>query len=78
MRLVDDDGEALVAHRADLVEYPRELLHRGDDDLLALLDEPPQVTGVLGMAHRGANLHELLDGLLDLIVEDAPVGDDDH
>ena len=29
------------------------------------------------MADRRAHLHELLDGLLDLVVEDAPVGDDD-
>ena len=62
---------------ADLVQDERELLHRGDDDLLAVLDELPQVAGVLGVAHRGADLGELLDGVADLLVEDAPVGDDD-
>jgi hypothetical protein len=31
----------------------------------------------VGVAHGGAHLHELLDGLLDLVVEDAPVGHDD-
>ena len=48
---------------ADLVEDERELLHRGDDDLLALLDELAQVAGVLGVAHRRAHLRELLDGV---------------
>ena len=62
---------------ADLVEDERELLHRGDDDLLAALDELAQVAGVLGVAHRRAHLGELLDRVADLLVEDAPVGDDD-
>ena len=36
VRLVDDDREAPAAVlAADLVEDERELLHRGDDDLLA-------------------------------------------
>ena len=62
---------------ADLVEDERELLDRRDDDLLAALDEPPQVAGVLGMADRRADLGELLDRVADLLVEDASVGDDD-
>ncbi len=36
-----------------------------------------QVAGALGVAHGRAHLRELLDGVLDLLVEDAPVGDDD-
>ena len=36
--------------RPDLVEDERELLHRGDDDLLALCDELAQVARVLGVA----------------------------
>jgi hypothetical protein len=43
VRLVDDDGEGLAGFGGDLVEDERELLHRRDDDLLALLDEPAQV-----------------------------------
>ena len=35
---------------ADLVEDERELLHRGDDDLLARLEELAQVAGALGVA----------------------------
>ena len=77
VRLVDDDGEGLAALGRDLVEDEGKLLHRRDDDLLALLDELAQVAGVLGVAHRRAHLHELLDGRLDLVVEDAPVGDHD-
>ena len=62
---------------ADLVEDERELLDRRDDDLLAVLDELAQVAGVLGVADRRAHLGELLDRVADLLVEDAPVGDDD-
>ena len=62
---------------ADLVEDERELLHRGDDDLLALVDELAQVARVLGVTHGRADLGELLDRVADLLVEDAPVGDDD-
>ena len=78
MRLVDDDGEVAVpVLAADLVEDERELLDRRDDDLLAALDELAQVAGVLGMADGRADLGELLDGVVDLLVEDAPVGHDD-
>ena len=77
MRLVDDDGKASSRLGCDFVEDERELLDRGDDDLLALLDELPQVAGMLRVADRRADLHELLDGLLNLVVEDAPVGDHD-
>ena len=78
VRLVDDDREVPSAVLvADLVEDEGELLHRRDDDLLALLDELAQVAGVLGVADRRAHLRELLDGVADLLVEDAPVGDDD-
>ena len=78
VRLVDDDGEAPAAVLvADLVEDERELLDRRDDDLLAALDELAQVARVLGVADRRAHLRELLDRVADLLVEDAPVGDDD-
>ena len=53
---------------ADLVEDERELLHRGDDDLLALCDELAQVAGVLGVADRRADLRELLDRVANLLV----------
>ena len=44
---------------------------------LPLVDELAQVARVLGVADRGAHLGELLDRVADLLVEDAPVGDDD-
>ena len=78
VRFVDHDGEpppAVLA--ADLVEDERELLHGGDDDLLALGDERAQVAGVLGVPDRRAHLGELLDGVFDLLIEDPAVGDDD-
>ena len=53
MRLVDDDRELPApVLAADLVEDERKLLHRGDDDLLALGDELAQVARVLGVADR--------------------------
>ena len=74
--LVDDDGETLPALLvADLVDDEGELLNRRDDDLLAGLDEPAQVSGALRVPHRRADLGVLFDGVADLPVEDAPVGD---
>ena len=83
MGLVDDDREAPAARPlagwlvADLVEDERELLHRGDDDLLPALDEAAQIARAFGVADRRADLRELLDGVADLAVENAAVGDDD-
>ena len=78
MRLVDEDGEpAPPVLVPDLVEDERELLDRGDDDLPAALDELPEVSRMLGVAHRRAHLSELADRGLDLLVKDAPVGDHD-
>ena len=71
MRLVDDDGEAppplLVP---DLIEDVRELLHCGNDDLLAALDEPAEIIRAVGMADGGPDLGELPDRVADLLVED--------
>ena len=61
----------------DLVQDVREFLNGRDDDLLAFVDEATQVAGAGRVAHRRAHLHELPDGFLDLVIEDAPVGDDD-
>ena len=78
MRLVDDDGEAPPALLVtDLGEDEGKLLNGRDDDLLATLDEPAQVLGALRGPHRRADLGVLLDGVADLPVEDAPIGDHD-
>ena len=45
VRLVDDDREvAAGVRRPDVVEHERELLDGRDDDLLAVLEEPAEVT----------------------------------
>ncbi len=54
-----------------------ELLHRGDDDLLARRDRPTQVSRTIRVDNRRADLQERLDGLGQLIVKDHAVGDDD-
>ena len=52
MRLVNDDRKrADVVPAPDLVEDERELLDRRDDDLLALLDEPPEIARPNGLPH---------------------------
>ncbi len=69
--------------RADAVEHERESLHGGDDDLLAAFEELRELLGLrnarafLDRADNIAHLGEALDRLADLLVEDAPVGDDD-
>ena len=78
MGLVDDDGEAPPALLvADLVEDEGEFLHRRDDDLPARLDEVAQVARAVRVSHRRADLGIPLDRVVDLAVEDAPVGDHD-
>ena len=78
MGLVDDDGKPAPALLVtDLIEDERKLLHGRDNDLLAVLDEPPQVAGSLRMPDGRAHLGVLLDRVADLLVQDAAVGDDD-
>ena len=48
---------------ADLLVDERELLHRGDDDLLAGLDGRAQVAGLVRVGDCRADLSELLDGV---------------
>src|ERR1035437_5067659 len=78
MRLVDDDGETAVAVLgADVIENERKFLDRRDNDFLAAFDEFAQVAGVLCMADGGTHLGKMLDRVLYLLVEDAPVGHND-
>ena len=62
---------------ADVLQNEGELLNRGDDDLLAALNELAEITRAFGVAHRRSDLGELLDRVLDLCIEDAPVGHND-
>ena len=75
---VDDHRKALVAEVGDSFDDERELLDRGDDDLLAILQRRFQV----GRAQRGGDdvldLGEIPDVLAQLLVQKPPVGHDDH
>src|SRR5439155_17866237 len=76
-RFVDDDSEiSATVLIADFVENERELLDRGDNDFLPALDKFTEVTGMLSVADRCTYLSKLFDGGLNLLVEDAAVGDD--
>ena len=63
---------------ADGIEDEGELLDGRDDDPLALVEQRAEMARALGMAHDGADLSEVLDSVLDLLVQHPPVGDDDH
>ena len=78
MRLVDDDGERILLSRgADLVQDELELVDRGNDDLFAVLQSLPEFAGRRRPRDRAGHLHELFDGVLDLLVQVHPVGHDD-
>ena len=78
MRFVDDNGKGATCLHGDFVENEGELLHRGDNDLLSLLNEAAEVTGLPGMAYRSTNLHKLANGFLELIIENPAVGNHNH
>ena len=77
MRLVNDDCVAAGWQRTDLVQHKRELLQRGDDDPRLLTSQRlSQLPGVLVDLHdQPAGMLELVDGVLQLTVQDHPVGD---
>ena len=76
--LVDDHRVGPVGEALDLLGDERELLERGDDDAGLLARQGVgQLLGVLVDSHHDAvGVLELVDRLLQLLVEDAPVGDD--
>ena len=79
--LVDQERHAqLLQFRVllDLLQHPGELLLRGDDDRLALLEEARQVVGLPRQAHHILEVRELLDVLPDVRVERFAVGEDEH
>src|SRR6202022_2439007 len=76
MRLVYDDGEiAFPVLRANLLQNEGELLDSRNNDLLSTLDELAKVSSVLRVSDRCPNLSKLLDGVPNLLVEDAPIRD---
>jgi hypothetical protein len=79
MRLIDNDGKRTTPMFAPyLVENEREFLHGRNYDLLAAFDEPTKIARVVGMTNGRTNLKEILDGLMQLAVEYAPIGHNDH
>ena len=78
MRLVDDDREGPApVFVPNLVKNEGELLDCRNDDLLAGLEERPEVARLFSMADDGSDLGELLDRIANLLVEDPSIGNDD-
>jgi len=78
VRLVDDHRVAALRQLADLLGDEGELLQRRDDDRRAGLERLGELGGALVDALNDALLVlELVDGVLQLLVEHAAVGDDD-
>ena len=84
VRLVDDDGKLPAAmFVADAVEHMGKGLHRGDDQLLPVLEIFRELLRLgnsrafLDRADDAAHLGEALDRLADLFVQNPAVGDDD-
>ena len=80
VRLVDQERHAQVLQLRvllDLLQHPGELLLRGDDDRLALLQETRQVVRLPRQAHHVLQVRELLDVLADVGVERLAVREDE-
>jgi hypothetical protein len=78
VRLVNDDGEAPVGQVGGVLQDDRELLKCGDDDGLAVGQRLLELArGLVDVLHHARHLLVLLDGALELAVEDATIGDDD-
>ena len=72
-------GEGFAFEFADGLGNHVELLNGGDDDVLARLQKASELRRVLVHTVNDAlHLLRLLDGLLELLVEHAPIGDDNH
>ena len=77
MGFVDDDGKGMVyMFLADFLRNIRELLYRGHNDPLAVLDGLFQVARVLGPYDGILYLHELFNRIPDLLVQNPPVRHD--
>ena len=78
VRLVDQDGESPVpVIRSDFRDDIREFLNGSDNDALSVCDGPCQIVGVFRPRHGIADLRELFQGVSDLLVQNAAVGDHD-
>ena len=78
MRFVNNNGKpAVLVFRTDLRQSEGELLDRGNDDPFACCDSVGQVPGMLSPLYGLCYLHELLDGIADLLIQDTTVGNYD-
>ena len=79
MSLIDDNGEMVIlVFRSNLRNDVRELLNRGHDNTLSICNGFRKIAGVLRPCDRVADLHELLDRIPNLLVENPAVGDYDN
>ena len=78
MRLIDNDRISALGQVADLLRHKGELLERGDDDGHARTEGLRQLRGVdVDLLHYALFMLELVDGVLQLLVQDHPVGHHD-
>ena len=79
MGLINDDGKMMIfVFRADLRDDERELLNCGDDDTLAVCNCLRQIPGMLRPNNGITYLHKLFNGITNLLVENAAVGNHDN
>ena len=79
MRLVNDDAEVSVLMLLpDLGNNVREFLNGRNDNTPAVLDRLAEIAGMLCPDDRILHLHELLDGVANLLVKDLAVSDNKH
>jgi len=76
MSLIDDNCEMVIlVFCSNLWNDVRELLNRGHDNTLSVCNGFRKIAGVLRPCDRVADLHELLDSIPNLLVENPAVGD---
>ena len=79
MSFIDDDGEMVIlVFCSNLRNNVRELLNRGHDNTLSIGNGFREIAGAFCPCDRVADLHELLDRIPNLLVENPAVGDYDN
>ena len=79
MCLVNDNGKILILMlRADIIQNELELMHDGNDNFLAFVQQLFQVSRAFRPTDSRRNLHKLLNGVFNLFVEIDTVGNNDN
>ncbi len=79
MGFIYDNGKlTALVFCADFVQYIGKFMDGGDDDLFPLRDQFFQVPGAFRMPNGIGNLHKLLYGILDLLIQIDPVSHHNH